>query len=361
MTTPSLIRLANLQLIEVKEHLMPFLPYPIPALAALVISAALLSESARADAFQATGFKIGEVTPHEAIIWTRVTAEPARNPSDLPGVEIRYVDGKQNKGGRRGIVESVTFAPGATAEDLPEAAPGAPGQSRVRYRITGETDWVSTEWADVDPLRDYTHHFLLSGLQPATEYELAVEVRPAPGEEPSSSLEGGFRTAPAPDETAPVTFTVVTCQGNNDQDSKGGHRIFRTMRDMRPDFFVHTGDILYYDHVAKTLPLARSMWQRNWSWPLHVDFHRWTPSYFEKDDHDTWVNDCWPTMPSTYMHEFTFEQGLSVFREQLPMSELTYRTFRWGRDLQIWLVEGRDYRSANDAPDGPQKTIWGAE
>ncbi|MCK5175464.1 MAG: alkaline phosphatase D family protein, partial [Planctomycetes bacterium] len=28
-------------------------------------------------------------------------------------------------------------------------------------------------------------------------------------------------------------------------------------------------------------------------------------------------------------------------------------------DLQIWLVEGRDYRSANTDPDGPDKTIWG--
>lgn len=43
------------------------------------------------------------------------------------------------------------------------------------------------------------------------------------------------------------------------------------------------------------------------------------------------------------------------------MSERTYRTFRWGQDVQIWLVEGRDYRSANPDPDGPEKTIWGAE
>jgi alkaline phosphatase D len=61
------------------------------------------------------------------------------------------------------------------------------------------------------------------------------------------------------------------------------------------------------------------------------------------------------------MHEFTFRQGLEIFREQVPMNSLTYRTFRWGKDLQVWLVEGRDYRSPNDAPDGPAKTIWGAE
>jgi alkaline phosphatase D len=40
---------------------------------------------------------------------------------------------------------------------------------------------------------------------------------------------------------------------------------------------------------------------------------------------------------------------------------LSYRTFRWGRDLQIWLTDGRDFRSPNNAPDGPQKTIWGAD
>ena len=61
------------------------------------------------------------------------------------------------------------------------------------------------------------------------------------------------------------------------------------------------------------------------------------------------------------MADFTFLEGVEIFKEQTPMSELTYRTFRWGQDVQIWLVEGRDYRSANSDPDGPTKTIWGAE
>ena len=40
---------------------------------------------------------------------------------------------------------------------------------------------------------------------------------------------------------------------------------------------------------------------------------------------------------------------------------VTYRTHRVSRDLQVWFVEGRDYRSPNDMPDGAHKTIWGAE
>jgi alkaline phosphatase D len=61
------------------------------------------------------------------------------------------------------------------------------------------------------------------------------------------------------------------------------------------------------------------------------------------------------------MGEFTFEQGLEVFRQEMPIKDKTYRTFRWGKDLQIWLVEGRDYRSPNTQRDGPNKTIWGKE
>lgn len=43
------------------------------------------------------------------------------------------------------------------------------------------------------------------------------------------------------------------------------------------------------------------------------------------------------------------------------MGDKTYRTVRWGKDLQIWMVEGRDFRSPNTMEDGPEKTIWGAE
>jgi alkaline phosphatase D len=61
------------------------------------------------------------------------------------------------------------------------------------------------------------------------------------------------------------------------------------------------------------------------------------------------------------MGDFTFTQGQQVFLEQVPMGERTYRTFQWGRDLQIWLMEGRDFRSPNDMPDSELKTIWGTK
>jgi alkaline phosphatase D len=98
-----------------------------------------------------------------------------------------------------------------------------------------------------------------------------------------------------------------------------------------------------------------------YSLPSNVEFHRQVASYFIKDDHDTWMNDCWPGMETRFMGAFTFGEGLAEFPRQVPMSTKTYRTFRWGQDLQVWLVEGRDFRSPNTMEDGPQKTIWGDE
>ncbi|HEY5624279.1 MAG TPA: alkaline phosphatase D family protein, partial [Gammaproteobacteria bacterium] len=107
--------------------------------------------------------------------------------------------------------------------------------------------------------------------------------------------------------------------------------------------------------------LARWGWARMFGLNSNFEFHRSVPTYFMKDDHDVWQDDTWPSQESSYMGDFTFQQGIEVFVEQVPMKDLTYRTFRWGQDLQIWLVEGRDYRDGNMDPDGPGKSIWGEE
>ena len=41
------------------------------------------------------------------------------------------------------------------------------------------------------------------------------------------------------------------------------------------------------------------------------------------------------------------------------MFRLLNFTARWGKRLEVWLVEGRDYRTPNLEPDGPEKSIWG--
>jgi alkaline phosphatase D len=331
----------------------------------LIAAAGLAVAMAAAPAkgpFQATGIKIGEVTDTSAILWTRLTLKAERNPADGPRVEI--VDAgadakKAKKPDKARVPKTGVYPPGVTVADIRDAVPGAPGEVRVLYKPADAAAWQETPWQAVDPERDFTAHFPLTGLKPKTPYALKVESR-GPGGAAGQTLEGRFHTAPTAEEPARVVFTVVTGTAFPDKDRPDGYNIYPEMLKLAPDFFVHTGDIVYYDALAKDIGLARYHWQRMYGLPTDIEFHRQVAAYFIKDDHDTWWNDCWPTMDDRgFMGTFTFKQGQAVFLEQVPMGPSTIRTFRWGKDLQVWLPEGRDFRSPNNVPDGPGKTIWG--
>lgn len=290
-----------------------------PCFSVLPVTLLLLSATCLAggSVSMPTGFKIGEVTQRTAIIWTRVVETEAH---PLPNwVRVSWWP-KENPAARK-----------------------------------------ATDWQSPDPFEDHTCQVPLSGLDSGTDYQLLVETR-AGTQEATTSLEGGFRTAPAESTEAEVTFTVVTGQRNDTRDrGDEGHAIYESMLAQRPDFFVHTGDVVYYDKPgpdARTEALARFRWNRMYAYPLQRQFHRNVGSYFIKDDHDILKDDCWP---GQIYGSLTWENGLRLFAEQTPSPDRPYRTVRWGKDLQVWLLEGREFRSPNPEPDGPDKTILGAE
>jgi alkaline phosphatase D len=299
---------------------------------------------------QAMGTKVGEVTDTSALVWTRLTARPDRNNA---GTVVQ---------GRIGRKERQTL-PGPV-ESFEGACPGAPGRIRVVYAthkdLAGAT---ATDWADVTEAADFHHNFPLARLRPATLYYYAVQTSGPGGSPRHAAFRGRFRTAPAPDARAEQRFCVMTCQAYHDRDHKDGHNIYESMRALDPDFVVLTGDNVYYDSErprADSIPLARYHWQRMFSLPRQKELLRSVASYWEKDDHDTVDNDSWP---GGSLGDLTFAQGQAIFRQQVPLRDgsPSYRTFRRGRDLQIWLTDGRDFRSPNNQPDGPAKTIWGPE
>ncbi|MBI5690224.1 MAG: alkaline phosphatase D family protein [Verrucomicrobia bacterium] len=237
--------------------------------------------------------------------------------------------------------------------------PGARGSVRVLYRPAAGGAERATPWAEVDPTRDHTRQFSLGALSPGTAYVVRVESR-APDGKPGAAVTGGFRTAPAASTPTPVRFAVITCGDYPRRDDPAnGHRIYDTLHRMQVDFLVHTGDVEYYDKPdpwATSAALARVKWNRLFALPFPRTFYNHTAAYFTNDDHDLLKNDCWPGQ--TY-GSLTWEEGVAIFAEQTPTSPLPYRTFRHGRDLQVWVIEGRRYRSPNSAPDGPAKTILG--
>lgn len=286
---------------------------------------------------QATGTRVGEVTADSAVVWTRLTAHPAR-----------IGDGPRT---------------GRVVDLLEGACPGMAG--RIRLRVSPRSDFadaVATDWVDVSEATDFIHQFRLRDLKPGTVYHYACETTGPGGTPMHGAFPGRFETAPSKDTPTDVRFCVMTCQGYPDRGHPDGHAIYPSMQALRPQFAVLTGDLVYYDNdppKADTARLARYHWERMFSLPRLLAFTRSLGTYWLKDDHDTLANDAWP---GKRRGELKFAEGQTIFRQQAPLNEgPSYRTVRWGRDLQLWFTEGRDSRSPNNRPDGPDKTIWGAE
>ena len=238
------------------------------------------------------------------------------------------------------------------------------GKVRLRYS-TNEVYKIaeSTEWVKVSAASDFSHQFDLTDLKPDTQYYYACDAMDEAGKTLASYF-GRFRTAPAEKTPSDFQFFVMTCQMYHDRDHAAGHPIYPSMGKLAPVFTCMTGDLVYYDNeapAAVTPRLARYHWERMFSLPRLVDFISNHGTYWLKDDHDTLYDDSWPGQE---MGKLSFEEGQKIYRQQAPMPHApqpSYRTFRWGRDLQVWLTDGRDHRSPNRTPDGPEKTIWGKE
>jgi alkaline phosphatase D len=324
------------------------------ALAVGALAPRLPAVESGAGPHQALGTRAGEATATTAIVWTRLTRNPTRNNTGI------VIPGRVNDNQKKGRPPAEVTVP---VEQLEGACPGAPGRVRLRYGTRADlADAVTTAWVEVSEAEDFIHQFRLGGLRPGTAYHYVSEAAAPGGSRTTSTVRGRFFTAPASAAAAEVRFCVMTCQGYPDRGHPDGHDIYPAMLALDPHFACLTGDLVYYDNDeprAVTARLARYHWERMFSLPRLVEFTRQVGTYWLKDDHDTLNNDSWP---GARMGEFTFAEGQRIFRQQAPLQDgPSYRTVRWGRDLQVWFTDGRDFRSPNTTPDGPDKTIWGAE
>lgn len=318
------------------------------SVAALTLPLHRIAQAAEsAGPHQAMGTRVGEVTETSAIVWTRLTKHSQRNND---GVKFAKKIDKQKP-------QPVTVP----VEQIEGACPCAPGRIRLRYGLKEDlSDATETKWIEVTEATDGIHQFQLRGLKPDSAYHYMSQTA-ATGTEVLTEFRGKFFTAPSATTPSVFRFCVMTCQGYQDRDHPDGHPIYPSMLALEPKFVTMTGDLVYYDSNeprAVSPALARLHWERMFSLPRLIAMMRNASSYWLKDDHDTLSDDSWPGMKAG---ELTFAEGQKIFRQQAPIGEQIYRTFRWGRDLQIWFTDGRDFRSPNKLPDGPEKTIWGAE
>jgi phosphodiesterase/alkaline phosphatase D-like protein len=330
----------------------------------------ILCRGAVAHADQVAPPQLGNATrngwadQHSIVIWTRTTRHAE---IQVEGFQFRQVpaslESKIRDSGELHRYMTDQMPEGARLEDMFGACPGFPGLVRLVYHPLGKPDErILTEWKETRAKEDYTVQWRVNGLLPATEYSTLVEARPVGGEMVTASSKGRFRTAPSAEDPASVRFCMTTCHDFlRRDDGEKGHRIYLPLSTADPDFVVHAGDIEYYDKPqpwAWTVGLMRFKWARLFSMPRNRLFYARHTSYFIKDDHDTLKNDSWA---GQVYGRVSFEEGVALFnQEQFPSRNPRYHTVGWGSHVQIWLLEGRDYRSPNRMKDGSEKTILGA-
>lgn len=292
-----------------------------------------------------TGIKIGEVTQSSAIIWTRLCKSEKAVPV-------------HHKRKPKPFRSPLNFSDTIPEQEMEGAVAGISGE--VKMTLHSENDTIFFPWTKVSDDKDYTFCKKIDGLSANTEYKILVQGRNN-NHSPITEIDGSFRTAPNDSDIAEVSFTSTSCQYYWDHDdSIRGFKTYDSMLKLKPDFHCQTGDFVYYDKpgpIAINIELARHKWNAMNSWPSLVDFYSHVPLFLQKDDHDMLKDDASPKISP--LGEFTFKEALKIWREQVPIKGKPYRTFRWGKDLQIWLVEGREYRSENKMVDCKEKSIWG--
>lgn len=249
--------------------------------------------------------------------------------------------------------------------------PGMEGVASFELSTSPEfLDSFLTPWIAALPENDYIVKTRVKGLRSGTRYYYRLVF----GTDQKKTETGStctFRTLDGQGVAREVNFAVVT--GMNffvfhffpgPEDKPLGYPALETLLQVKPDFLVGTGDNVYYDAFpipARTREELRMVWHWQFVQPRFLSLFSKVQTYWEKDDHDHRFNDSDTTTNIAPSNEL----GIMTFPEQLPVTDpeeeeaVTYRTLRINDLLQVWMTEGRDYRSPNMMEDGPEKTLWG--
>lgn len=219
---------------------------------------------------------------------------------------------------------------------------------------------ISTDAVEAPSLHDYTAKIKINNLNPHTRYYYQFFARSLNTNKLLTSEIGQFVTAPDP--TLPADFSFVisgdsNAARNTDKTPKNfyvlSHAARKKVNQQALDFFIYFGDTIYSDLVlespAQTLNEYRQVYQTTRQDPHLQEILKTMSSYVGWDDHEFYDNYPLPTIvPDTPNR---FKNGAQAFFEYLPMrvnyqqNPKTYRRFRWGKDVEFFFTDGRQYRS----------------
>src|SRR5918911_1878464 len=296
------------------------------------------------------------------------------------------------------------------------------GLMHVQYDTDQSFSHAKSNTLLMDKLTDFAGHIKLDLLSPDTIYYYRVWFSSASDSTNNTtkslstrpdSMIGSFRTAPDHLTSKPVSFIVGGDLGGQNycrRDGTGGiqgYPMFSIMQALSPDFFLFNGVQIYGDYTCTvTSPSNVTGWHNipgnfpsitdnkiNWMnetqlqdvynkhWEYNrADLHlqgllRNTSMYSQADDHEV-VDDYggkWSYWTSATKNRTGFpnvvKAGIDAFFNFSPIDRnkaepnRIYRSFHWGKDLDLFILDMHSYRSRDDLPDTPQnnKTLLGTE
>ncbi|HZB23052.1 MAG TPA: alkaline phosphatase D family protein [Gaiellaceae bacterium] len=178
----------------------------------------------------------------------------------------------------------------------------------------------------------------------------------------STSATGAFRTAPPAASGATVEF-AISGDADGTPVRPGGppffnrFEVYTAMVDENNAFNVNYGDTIYSDSGVGGNPVARTVAQKWTKYKQNLalaplrDLRRTAGVYFGWDDHE-FINDF-----SRAEHgEDLYAAGRKAFLDYSPSAYSSrvglYRSFRWGRHLELFILDGRSFRSAKASAGG---------
>jgi alkaline phosphatase D len=268
---------------------------------------------------------------------------------------------------------------------------------------------------------DFTAKANLVGLMPDTSYSYRVWFSDtANSNDTSDTVYGKFVTAPIQNgdsnnnnnTTEEIRFlwgADLWGQSYCRNEIDNGYKIFESIQSLNPHFFVANGDMIYADGTCpakgpadgnntawKNIPGAfmsimdpsvdwengseveeifAEHWKYNRNDPFLQNFLKNTSMYSQWDDHEV-INDFGSKWP--YWNLFNIKrqgypnivkEGLSAFFHYSPIntgatgddSNGIYRSFNWGKPLDLFILDARSFRDQNHVADTPDnnKTLLG--
>jgi alkaline phosphatase D len=339
------------------------------------------------------GIASGDVTDHSAIIWSRVNDQPAE-------MNVEY-DPNANF---TNPLRKTAQADSTTDFTVHAKLDGLRPDTQYYYRV-----WFTG--SDIE-----NNNNTISNNNSSTTSDIAemVEI-------------GTFRTAPSRNmaiNSSDISFVWGAdiggqnyCRNAND----GGYSIFKSMQSLNPDFFIANGDMIYADGACpaqgpaflnntnnqtitwtnipgdfksiadpsvdwNNITEVRSIFLEHWKYNRNdtyfKEFLRNVSMYSQWDDHEI-INDFGSKWP--YWNLFSIgregypnivSEGRNAFLYYSPLDssdnsnyttndpeKRIHRSFNWGKDLDLFIIDARSYRSQNHIADTPDKnkTMLGQE